>query len=123
MAMASQMQELFERLTRSDFRSRFTLGSEEREYLVAKGWVTILSHANDFLQSRLAPASPRGDGKQTPMKGHPVFIAQHATATCCRRCLAKWHGIASGIELDVHQVNHLVDAIRYWLEDQAGGHH
>jgi hypothetical protein len=123
MAIASEVEELFERLSRSDFRSRLGLGREEREYLVAKGWGTILLHANDFLQSRLAPASPRNDGKQTPMKGHPVFIAQHATATGCRRCLAKWDGIARGIGLDVHQVDHLVDVIRYWLEGQTGGRH
>ncbi len=29
-------------------------------------------------------AEPRNDGKQTPFRGHPVFTAQHATATCCR---------------------------------------
>ena len=40
---------------------------------------------------RIAPKEPLNDGKQTPMKGHPVFIAQHATATCCRECTRKWH--------------------------------
>src|SRR3546814_7102519 len=53
-----------------------------------------------IVEKRLAPAEPVNDGKQTPMRGHPVLIAQHATATCCRSCLAKWHGIPAGRLLD-----------------------
>ncbi len=30
------------------------------------------------------------------MKGHPVFVAQHATATCCRECIRKWHKNTTG---------------------------
>jgi len=33
------------------------------------------------------------DGTQTPRGGKVVFYAQHATATCCRRCIEAWHGI------------------------------
>jgi len=47
----------------------------------------IEQHARDFVNECLAPELPKNDGKQTPMKNHPVFIAQHATATCCRKCL------------------------------------
>ena len=112
------MEELFDRLSRSRFRSRFSLGEKERDYLAAKGWQTILSHANDFVEVRLVPAAPKNDGKQTPMRGHPVFIAQHATATCCRGCLEKWHRIGKGTPLDAKQVRHVVDVIRRWLEKQ-----
>ena len=45
---------------------------------------------------REAPAYIVNDGKQTPMRGHPVFIAQHATATCCRECIRKWHKMQPG---------------------------
>lgn len=38
----------------------------------------IKNHAYDFIRKRLAP-----DGHQTPYKGYSVFIAEHATATCC----------------------------------------
>lgn len=54
---------------------------------------TIRSHASDFVRTRLAPAQIPNDGKQTPMRGHPVFLAQHATGCCCRGCLYKWHRI------------------------------
>lgn len=84
----STLDPLFARLARSTFRSRFHLGTKERQYCWDKGAETIDKHAADFVAARLAPAHPVNDGKQTPMRGHPVFIAQHATATCCRGCLA-----------------------------------
>ncbi len=76
----------------------------------------MLDHAADFVAKRLAPAARVNDGKQTPMRGHPVFIAQHATATCCRSCLAKWHGIAAGMPLSENEQCHVVVAIARWLD-------
>ncbi|HEX7891829.1 MAG TPA: DUF4186 domain-containing protein [Ramlibacter sp.] len=111
----------FAALQRSHFRQRFRLGARERDYLQAKGRTTVLEHAADFVAQRLAPAEPRNDGKQTPMRGHPVFIAQHATATCCRGCLAKWHGIPKGHLLSESEQLHAVAAIRRWLREQEAG--
>lgn len=82
---------LFERLSKSAFRSRFHLSQKDREYIAEKGLATIRKHAEDFVTKRLAPAIIPNDGKQTPMRGHPVFIAQHATGCCCRGCFSKWH--------------------------------
>jgi uncharacterized protein DUF4186 len=109
------LDEVFAKLTHSPFRRRFRLGPKERDYLEAKGMATIADHARDFIDKRLAPAEPMNDGKQTPMRGHPVFIAQHATATCCRSCLAKWHGIAAGRDLSDAETRHVVSAIERWL--------
>ena len=106
---------VFSALKGSAFRRRFRLGPVERAYLAKKGLTMVLDHARDFIRDRLAPAEPRNDGKQTPMRGHPVFIAQHATGTCCRSCLAKWHGIAEGHELTADEQAHAVAAIRRWL--------
>ena len=50
------------------------------------------------------------------MKGHPVFIAQHATGTCCRSCLAKWHNIPASVELSEKQVDYIVEIIMRWIE-------
>lgn len=110
---------LKERLNRSKFRSRFQLGDTENEYLRTRGTGIIQSHAFDFVRQRLQPAEPRNDGKQTPMKGHPVFIAQHATGTCCRTCLRKWHGIPEGRELTVKQVQYVVSVIMRWIESKT----
>ena len=76
---------------------------------------TVRQHAFDLIGKRLAPAEPYKDGKQTPWKGHPVFLAQHATATCCRGCLEKWHGIEKGRELTPEEKQHIVEAIKMWL--------
>ena len=88
--------EVFSGLGRSSFRSGFRLREKEAKYLEEKGLALIIEHARDFVVKRLADAEPANDGRQTPMKNHPVFIAQHATGTCCRKCLAKWHGIPRG---------------------------
>ena len=117
------LDELFTALRRSPFRQRFRLGAREREYLGARGLPTVLEHAADFVAQRLAPAEPRNDGKQTPMRGHPVFIAQHATATCCRGCLAKWHRIAQGRAMADSEQAHAVAAIERWLLQQEEASH
>ena len=104
------------RLSRSNFRSRFHLKAQDKQYIRDKGWNTIADHAADFVSKRLAPAVPKSDGKQTPMRGHPVFVAQHATATCCRECIRKWHTFAPGVELGPRQQEYLVDVIMTWIE-------
>ena len=101
----NQLEQRFSRLAKSKFRNKFKLGKKEQEYLHDKGFSVIEQHARDFVKKRLAPALPKNDGKQTPMKKHPVFIAQHATATCCRKCLEKWHWIKRGEELTLQQVD------------------
>lgn len=110
---------LFQRLGRSAFRSRFALGPKERAYLSDKGRETIARHAADFVAGRLAPAHPVNDGRQTPMRGHPVFIAQHATATCCRSCLWKWHGIAAGRPLTETEQVRIVRVLMAWIDGQG----
>lgn len=114
-----ELDDVFLALRGSAFRQRFHLGPRERSYLAAKGLALVLDHARGFVAERLAPAAPRNDGKQTPMRGHPVFIAQHATATCCRGCLAKWHGIDKGRELTADEQAHAVAAIGRWLRAQG----
>jgi hypothetical protein len=83
-------------LNKSKFRSKLRLSQKDRDYIAARGLETIKEHAFQFINSRVAPDFPKNDGKQTPMRNHPVFIAQHATATCCRGCIQKWHGIEKG---------------------------
>ncbi|MCD8073919.1 MAG: DUF4186 domain-containing protein [Lachnospiraceae bacterium] len=105
-------------MSRSRFRSSFFLKQADTAYVRNKGMATIRSHACDFIRLRLAPAEPKNDGKQTPMKGHPVFIAQHATGCCCRGCLEKWHRIPKGIELTGEQQEYVVDVLMAWIERQ-----
>ena len=112
------MDELFAALGRSKFRSRFRLSGKEAGYLSQKGLDTILEHARDFVGRRLANANPANDGRQTPMRNHPVFVAQHATGTCCRKCLEKWHHIPRGEPLTEADVDYVVGVLRHWLVAQ-----
>lgn len=117
-ASDAQFEALFSRLSASAFRSRFKLGLKERAYVQEKGLGVIRSHAEDFVRQRLAPAFPANDGKQTPMRGHPVFLAQHATGTCCRGCLAKWHHIPPAAPLSEAQQRYVVSVIMEWIQRQ-----
>mgnify|MGYP000369893392 CR=1 FL=1 len=110
--------QLFERLDNSRFRSSFHLKQKDIDYINEKGLDTIRQHAKDFIAKREAPAYIANDGKQTPMKGHPVFIAQHATATCCRECIRKWHKMQPGKELSQVQQDYLVDVIMTWIQKE-----
>ncbi len=109
---------LFERLAQSKFRSSFSLKTNDKAFVREKGMAVVQSHAADFVAQRLAPAEPKNDGKQTPMRGHPVFVAQHATATCCRGCLEKWHNIKAGQELTEEQQAYVVNVIMEWIKKQ-----
>jgi hypothetical protein len=111
-------EDLFQALARDRFRAKFKLSPTDRAYLHLKGRESVLAHAREFIARRIAPAYPSRDGKQTPFSGHPVFPAQHATATCCRGCLEKWHGIPRGRALTVKEQGYVVDVIEGWLLHQ-----
>jgi len=113
------LDELFRALAKSRFRSRQRLDRKDRAYLQSKSLSVLLEHADRFVRRRLAPADPTGDGRQTPMRGHPVFVAQHATATCCRGCLARWHKIAAHRPLTDPQIVYVLAVIRRWLIEQG----
>ena len=114
------LDELFVALRGSAFRRSFHLGSPERRYLATHGLDAILVQAEELIARRLATAAPPNDGKQTPWRGHPVFVAQHATATCCRGCLAKWHDIPRGAELTDEQTAHVIASLERWLRTELG---
>ena len=110
-----------ERLGMSRFRSRFSLNEKEKEYVRTKGMAVIKPHAAESVRKRLAPAEIRNDGKQTPRRHglHPVVIAQHATACCCRGCFEKWHGIPKGVRLSQSEQGYAVSLITEWIRRQT----
>ncbi len=109
------LDELFTALAKSPFRRKFRLQGKDLAYLQDKGQALVLKHATDFVATRLAPAYIANDGKQTPMRGHPVFVAQHATATCCRACLQKWHMIPKGFALSEAEQAYVLKVLARWL--------
>ena len=111
-----QIEFILEQMQKSKFRSAFILKQKEKLYIEEKGIDIIEKHAYDFIGARIAPSNILNDGKQTPMKGHPVFIAQHATATCCRGCIEKWHKIKKGKELSKEEKDYIVSVIMTWIK-------
>lgn len=112
---------LFERLNASKFRSGFKLTKNEKQYCSDKGYRTIKKHATDFVSKRLAPADISNDGKQTPMRGHPVFKAQHATGCCCRGCFEKWHKVPPGVAFTDREIQYAVSVIMEWITREMKG--
>ena len=103
------------KLSQSKFRSSFHLKEKDKSYIRDKGMDTIRLHATDFITQRLAPEVIPNDGKQTPMRGHPVFIAQHACGCCCRGCLEKIHHIPKKRELSENEINYIVYILMTWI--------
>lgn len=114
--MYKNIDELFLNLSKSKFRSSFKLKEKDIEYINKKGLEEIEKHAYKFITERLSADIILNDGKQTPMKGHPVFIAEHATATCCRGCLFKWHHIHQHRKLTEKEIKYIVSVIMYWIK-------
>ena len=104
-----------DRLAQQLFRARFHLRGRERALVELRGTTAIRRHADELIAARLAAAEPRNDGRQTPYRNHPVFVAQHATATCCRGCLERNHQITRGHELSEDERRYIVDLIMRWI--------
>jgi hypothetical protein len=109
-----------DRIGRHHFRAKFRLRGRDRGLAQLHGPERLRRHAHELIAKRLAPAEPTKDGKQTPYRGHPVFVAQHATATCCRTCLHRWHGIPKGRPLSSEEHDYVVDVIARWIERELG---
>ncbi len=113
-----RIERVLESLSKSNFRSKFSLKEKDKEYVREKGIDVIEEHTRDLIEKRISPAFPKNDGKQTPMRGHPVFIAQHATGCCCRGCLYKWHKMPKNVELTKEQKDYIVEVIMTWIKRQ-----
>lgn len=110
---------LLNSLSKSKFRGSFHLNNKMKEYVLYKGIDLIKQHAYDFINKNLKPKIIPNDGKQTPMKQtHPVFIARHATGTCCRGCLERIHHIPKNKELTKEEVDYVVNVIITWIKQE-----
>ena len=110
------IEEALEKLQTSPFRARFHLSAKDCAYVREKGMDTIRQHTADFIRLRLSPAVIPNDGRQTPMRGHPALLAQHACACCCRGCLQKWYRIPPCRELTPRQQEKIVRLLMAWIQ-------
>jgi len=116
---AEATDERLDALAQQPFRAGFHLQGRERALVELRGLRAIRGHADDLIATRVASANPRRDGKQTPYRNHPVFVAQHATATCCRGCLERNHQIPRGRELTPDERRYIIDLIMRWIEREV----
>ena len=116
--MNEKIKDVLDRLSKSRFRSSFHLKDKDILYVKDKGIDKIRDHAYDFISKRIVDTSNVTDGKQTPMKRHPVFIAQHACACCCRGCLEKWHKIQKDRGLTEKEINYIVNLLLLWIKKE-----
>ena len=114
----NDLDEVFRLLAQSSFRRKFRLQGRELAYLQTWGLPHVMKQAEDLIRKRVAPEDIPNDGRQTPWRNHPVFVAQHATATCCRGCLQKTHGITKGHALTQEELAHTLAVIERWLSSQ-----
>jgi len=114
-----ELDEAFRRLGTSAFRRKFKLQGRELAYLQMWGVPYVLKQAEELIRKRVGPAEPLNDGRQTPWRNHPVFVAQHATATCCRGCLARVHEIPKGHALTDDEVRYVLSVLERWLQSFA----
>ena len=71
------------------------------------------------LRNSVGIANNPYDGRQTPMEGsgNPIHYAQHATASCCRKCIDYWHGIPQKRALTDDEIEYFGEmAMLYILE-------
>ena len=115
-----QITSIRSKLDKDGRSAKFTLGDAEVEYIQSRGIDILRLHATDFIQKRIAPAEPKNDGHQTPTKGHPVFIAQHACGCNDRNAVETFFSLKKGKQLSGKEVTLIVDVLISWMNDQLG---
>lgn len=84
----------------------------------SKGELRI--HAKKVLKSKIGSSHNVWDGRQTPMTGNEIVnYAQHATATCCRKCLEYWHNIKKEQDLTEEQLEFCTDLVMLYIEERV----
>jgi hypothetical protein len=76
------------------------------------------------VRTRIGPPASElfRDGTQTPMPSSPdarIFhYGQHATATCCRKCLEYWHGLEAGVPLSGKDLKYMNTLVWRYVEEK-----
>lgn len=58
------------------------------------------------------------DGTQTKLHGNILHYAQHATATCCRKCIEAWHGIPREQPLTSTEMGYMVELVMLYVNER-----
>lgn len=110
-------------LIRHHYWLHATLGPRAVNYARRKGKRGMKSALTQHLKKAIGDAHPFRDGWQTPYGDEDqgsriLFFAQHATASCCRKCVEIWHGIPTGDELPDEVIDYLTKLTMRYVADR-----
>lgn len=87
-----------------------------------KGRVELRVFANRQLRQLVGSVRHAREGYQTPRETSPhanaINFAQHATACCCRKCIAEWHGIPATRPLSDDELAYFTDLVMLYVEER-----
>jgi hypothetical protein len=117
----SDIKHTFKELKREFIRHHFwhkTIDETADKHARRKGRVLLSAAATQRIRSSVAKAEPVRDGQQTPLSGNILYYAQHATACCCRTCMAYWHNVPKGRDLSETQVTYFTELVMRFVAER-----
>ncbi|WP_372655987.1 DUF4186 family protein [Halobacteriovorax sp.] len=115
--------DIFRRLGCSKVCCKFKLKDEQWEYLAKRGFDTILLEGRSLIVKIFNEDSLSHSCKVAPVQTHPIYIALHATGTCCRSSLEKWHKIPKSKELKEKDIFYILLVVKEWIIRQEKPSH
>jgi len=83
-----------------------------------KGRDGVMAAVPGRLRSSIGKKANGFDGRQTGLEGNIILYAQHATATCCRKCLSYWHGVQADRDLKPKEARYCEALVVAYLEER-----
>lgn len=80
------------------------------------GRLGLHARTGELVRTRIGSAEHPRERRQTTWHKDVVAYGQHATATCCRRCVEYWHGIERGRPLTDAEVRRLTALVTIFLD-------
>lgn len=86
-----------------------------------RGLKAIRERAKQIVSKKIGhPPVSRWDYRNCPQEGTEVIeYGRHATATCCRPCLERWHNIPQNAFLTEEQIKYCVDLVELYVKDRV----
>jgi hypothetical protein len=89
-----------------------------RNHALRKGRSALSLAASRRIEMSVGAENPSNDGRQTPFDGNVLYYAQHATASCCRTCIAYWHDIPKGRALTPDERQYLTGLVVRYIDER-----
>jgi hypothetical protein len=109
----------FEELSREYIRHVFfhaAFDAKSKKEARELGMEGVKAKVRPLLEKKIGQKKIFRDGIQTKKEGSAIHYAQHATATCCRKCLEYWHGIERNRELTSVELSYCEGLVFAYLD-------